>query len=302
MTKLLDQHACSRGRSAQSAREAGREGGRQEERPRSGTVTCNKFISHIPIYIYIHVTSQFSPKQQEETHFMDLKIHFDHFSSTKDKSALKMKVPTYIKRGIICCFEMTVFSSSTRHGQASPQPSPVLSACRSFETALQGPQTAQVNFPSGCLNVMQRYILDFPEIKMRCISFKEASMILIFIAELMIRMRQLKKKKMRLHSQPILALLMMQIKSNILRQLGAGVQVCWSFRPHLGKGMVSSYLRPLCQMLSLVQAHWWLEPGASVSNEGPRYLSLKMPIRHYWEQDGAAKRNVPHLCEFLTNN
>lgn len=146
---------------------------------------------------------------------------------------------------------------------------------------------------------MQRYILDFPEIKMCCISFKEASMILIFIAELMIRMRQQEKKerkKMRLHSQSIPALLMLQIKSSILRQLGVGIQVCWSFRPHLGKETVSSYLCPPCQMLSLVQVHWWLEPGASVSNEGPQYLSLKMPMRHYWEQDGAAKRNVPHLC------
>lgn len=128
---------------------------------------------------------------------MNPKIHFDHFSSTEDKSALKMKVSTSIKRGTTCCFEMTVFPSSTHHGQASPQPSLVLSACCSFETALQGPQTAQVNFPSGCLNVMQRYTLDFPEIKMRCVSFKKASMILIFIAELMIRMRQQKKEKKR---------------------------------------------------------------------------------------------------------
>lgn len=45
--------------------------------------------------------------------------------------------------------------------------------------------------------MMQRYTLDFPEIKMRCVSFKKASMILIFTAELMIRMRQQKKEKKR---------------------------------------------------------------------------------------------------------
>lgn len=49
---------------------------------------------------------------------MDPKVYLDHFSSTNDKSALKVKVPTSIKRGTTCCFAMTVFPSSTRHGSS----------------------------------------------------------------------------------------------------------------------------------------------------------------------------------------
>lgn len=67
---------------------------------------------------HIQATSQFSSKHREETHFMDPKLHLNHFSSTKDKSALKVKVPTSIKIGTTCCFEMTVFPPSTRHGSS----------------------------------------------------------------------------------------------------------------------------------------------------------------------------------------
>lgn len=88
-----------------------------KERPSSGTVVCNKFISCIPTYnIYIQVTSQFFSKQRVETHFIDPKVHFDHFSGRKDKPDLKMKVSTSIERGTTCGFDMTVFPSSADHG------------------------------------------------------------------------------------------------------------------------------------------------------------------------------------------
>lgn len=92
------------------SREGGGWGGRPKERARSGKATHNKFIPHIPCYnIYIQVVSQFFPEQWEKTHFRGPS------SITIISAALKMKVSTSIKRGTTCCFEMTVFPSSTHY-------------------------------------------------------------------------------------------------------------------------------------------------------------------------------------------
>lgn len=130
-----------------------------------------RFISSIPTdSICIQVTSQFSLKQQEETHFMGPKVHFDHFSSTENQSALKMKVSTSVKRGTTGWFEMTVFPSSAHRGAQLPPPPalPVGScappACRSLVwNSRTGAPRSAARFPAGRLDVTPPCVLDFPE-------------------------------------------------------------------------------------------------------------------------------------------
>lgn len=203
--------------------------------------TSNKSASQSPIYnLYIQVTSQISPKQWEETQFTDPQFLSDRFSSTKEKPALNMKVSTSVKRGTTCCFEMTVFPSSTHHGVkpllGPPHRQLASSQHATHSKQLPGPQTAQASFPDGCLNVIQRYILGFPETSVHCISFKEAPVILIFTAELITTRQQ---KTMRLRSLAIPAPLMVQIKSCVIGQLTVGGQVCCSCQLCLGKGTIS---------------------------------------------------------------
>lgn len=54
---------------------------------------------------------------------MDPKFCSAHFISTKEKSALKIRVCTSVKRETTCCFAMTVFPSSIHH-RVKPLPSP----------------------------------------------------------------------------------------------------------------------------------------------------------------------------------
>lgn len=124
---------------------------------------------------------------------MDPNFCSAHFIGTKEKSALKIRVCTSVKRETTCCFAMTVFSPSVHH-RVKPLPSPSHGQLAPRQPAahrkqlLQGPQTAQVSIPDGCLHVVHKYIFDCPETSMHCASFKGASVILIFTAELMMRL------------------------------------------------------------------------------------------------------------------
>lgn len=116
---------------------------------------------------------------------MDPNFYLNYFSSTKNKSALKVKVPTSIKRGTTCCFQMTVFPPSTHNG-SSPSLVLLMGSWHPTNLPLIGKNSTG---PQTNLNVMHTYILDFPETSIYRPSCKEASMILKFTAELL-RMRQ----------------------------------------------------------------------------------------------------------------
>lgn len=125
---------------------------------------------------------------------MDSTVHPDRFGITEETFVLKQKASTSIQRGTTGRSEMPVFPSSTHH-KVKPLPGPPHRQLAShqhkcsLETAVLGPQTAQESFPGDCLNRIQRYIQDFPELSIHSIS-----VILMFTAEL-IRMKQQERKR-----------------------------------------------------------------------------------------------------------
>ena len=106
------------GREAPSARKAGRREGGGRRRGLAPAQSCATNLSPVfpPITSTFRLLPSFFSKQRVETHFIDPKVHFDHFSGRKDKPDLKMKVSTSIERGTTCGFDMTVFPSSADHG------------------------------------------------------------------------------------------------------------------------------------------------------------------------------------------